>query len=188
MLVEFAIDAYCLGVSKIVQVQPDAPLPFHVAAASWVGAGFAYMGRSHSLWYCDYERTGQYGWYETAFQWNWDQKSSDGVFYQSPEELTDPGENSSGVLTPWYPADMILEPSVVDANEFAKRWVGWWADMIAGGNDGSWMISQRRGNHRPNAPYPIPFRAGELRALRTKFPGHYPHDPIDDRFHVLLDA
>lgn len=69
------------------------------------------MGRSHSLWYCDYERTGQYGWYETAFQWNWDQKASDGVFYQSPEELTDPGENSSGVPTPWYPADMILEPS-----------------------------------------------------------------------------
>ncbi|MFI7529693.1 hypothetical protein [Nocardia salmonicida] len=45
-------------------------LPFDVVATAEVSVftqGARRVGRSHSLWYCDAERPGEFAWYETAF-------------------------------------------------------------------------------------------------------------------------
>ena len=56
-------------------------MPFDVIAATSIrlselsrltrqyrGRGFRYIGRSHSLWFCDATTEGDYQWYEMAFQ------------------------------------------------------------------------------------------------------------------------
>ena len=50
-------------------------IPFDVVASSALGIHipqdrYGYEGRSHSLWFCDAQRLGEYAWFETAKRWH----------------------------------------------------------------------------------------------------------------------
>ena len=64
--------AWSLNDAYLIAEEPKAPrddvdLPFEVIAYSSIRVVTPYRGRSHSLWYCDAQETGQFRWYESAF-------------------------------------------------------------------------------------------------------------------------
>jgi hypothetical protein len=88
-----------------------------------------YQGRSHSLWYCDAQRKGEFHWYETAFM---PHPMKQFVAYQEPFALN-PNSDSGAAIKPGgsYNAQVawpFTELDVGDLNEFISRWAGWLAE------------------------------------------------------------
>jgi serine/threonine-protein kinase len=93
---------------------------------------WGYVGRSHSLWYCDAVERGTFGWYETAFMI----RPMMGRKTTGEPVAREPGEDAGGavsrVMTVWQVAwpFMPVDPSNMD--EFIERWLGWFADAAQG--------------------------------------------------------
>ena len=144
-------------VARVVVFTISAVLPvtftnFNTAAASWgdwqppaftvdAWGGIqvrvprtyhGYEGRSHSLWFGDIQRIGQFGWYETSFMvmaLTGRQSSVD------PFSL-DPGADAAKALWNGMAEYQVawpftkLEPDNLD--EFIERWAGWFAAGASG--------------------------------------------------------
>lgn len=88
---------------------------------------FHYTGRSHSLWYCDAAKAGQYAWYETAFM------ITPLRPLRSPENpfAKELGEDAAKALWPGLAEYQVAWPFtelvVGDLHEFVDRWAGWFA-------------------------------------------------------------
>jgi serine/threonine-protein kinase len=105
----------------------------HAAAGIRIPADrYEYVGRVHSLCYCDAQEEGRYQWFETAFMV--------GAFIpkrgrQNPFALN-PGEESAKALwtgmAEWQVAWPFTPLSVGDMDEFVNRWAAWLADASQG--------------------------------------------------------
>ncbi|CCH85801.1 Serine/threonine protein kinase [Modestobacter italicus] len=85
-------------------------------------------GRSHSLWYCDAQREGQYGWFETAFM------SQHGGGPQEPFALWP--EKAEGALSDVLASTQVAWPFTElvpgETDEFGDRWIGWFGAAVKG--------------------------------------------------------
>lgn len=89
------------------------------------------IGRSHSLWYCDAQTQGEFGWYELAFMGNplmWS-KQSEEPFSCSPPQ----GERAflpaiDEIQLAWAPEEIDGD----DPSEFIVRWIDWFAQAANG--------------------------------------------------------
>jgi len=84
--------------------------------------GDPYTGRSHSLYFCDYDTPGQYGWYEIAFMFTFGNGARDVAPFSLP-----PGEESgdalSNVMTSVQAARPWTRVAPADADDFMERWM-----------------------------------------------------------------
>lgn len=105
-----------------------ASVNLRVPADRW-----GYEGRSHSLWFGDIQKPGEYGWFETAFM------ISPMIARQGRQDpfALDPGEESAKAVWPGMAEFQVawpftrLEPD--DLTEFVSRWAGWLASAANGG-------------------------------------------------------
>lgn len=93
---------------------------------------YQYEGRSHSLWFCDAETEGEYGWYETAFMFS-PLMARSGP--QDPFALA-PGEEAAKALwagmAEYQTAWPFTKLEFGRLDEFIDRWAGWFADAASG--------------------------------------------------------
>ena len=91
-----------------------------------------YVGRSHSLWYCDARREGEFRWYETAFMVmplvSWRTRMNPVSLDPGP----DAGEALSNVMGVWQMAWPFTPIDQGESAEFTERWLGWFADGVQG--------------------------------------------------------
>ncbi len=99
---------------------------------------FGYEGRGHSLWYCDAQNRGEYGWYEVAFMVSpfiarSMQGSNGGV--RDPFQLN-PSEGSAKALWRGTAEWQLARPFVLlkdgSTDEFIDRWGGYLAAASTG--------------------------------------------------------
>ena len=85
-----------------------------------------YMGRTHSLYYCDAASVGNYGWYETAFMHN--PLIMPGSEVNVPFSLV-PGEEAAKALWHGVAEYQLAWPfehvDAGDCDEFIDRWIRW---------------------------------------------------------------
>jgi hypothetical protein len=85
-------------------------------------------GRSHSLWYCDAQREGEYGWFEAAFMSPHRGRSQE-PFALQPDDA----EGAlSAVMTSTQVAWPFTELVPGEADEFVDRWIGWFGAAVKG--------------------------------------------------------
>ena len=101
-----------------------------------------YHGRSHSLWYCNAQRAGEFRWYETAF-------ASEFRSAALQPQMLAPGHSAGKALSPVVLPEeankifidvggpwQLSRPFVpIDGNEtdaFIERWLAWLADAVSG--------------------------------------------------------
>ena len=113
-------------------------LPFDVVSFSGISIDISrtahgYEGRSHSLWYCDAQKAGEFRWYETAFMYCplWRKSSSVDPFALKPEgnaseALSTVSGTEFQVAWPFNQIDQGNE------SEFIERWIDWFADGASG--------------------------------------------------------
>jgi serine/threonine-protein kinase len=101
---------------------------------------YGYEGRSHSLYYCDAQRQGEYAWFETAFMDN----PVMGRVRRGQEpyalNLVDPvgnpaeaaGKALANAMTEYQVAWPFTELVTGEPEEFIDRWVGWFGAAVAG--------------------------------------------------------
>ncbi|MGQ5696318.1 serine/threonine-protein kinase [Rhodococcus erythropolis] len=93
---------------------------------------YAYEGRSHSLWFGDIQKTGEYGWYETAFM------VSPMVNKQGRQDpfALDPGEESAKAVWTGMAEYQVAWPftrlHLEDLDEFIGRWASWLGQAATG--------------------------------------------------------
>jgi serine/threonine-protein kinase len=113
-----------------------------------------WVGRSHSLWFCDAKEENRFAWYELAF-WN-------GAFGGHPT-MEPHAESASGTQAVFEPVmirtQLAWPPTEIDRSdlsEFVGRWLGWFGDAATGSlqrplkmpeheTQGSWRRSWRNG-------------------------------------------
>ena len=122
---------------SMVEPDGDRGLPFDVVSYTNITvvippARHGYIGRSHSLWYCDAQEQGVFRWYETAFM----VMSSRGDIGVAPFALS-PGDRDAAlalsrtvhtcqVAWPFKPIDQ------GDEDSFIERWMGWFGEAAQG--------------------------------------------------------
>jgi hypothetical protein len=89
-----------------------------------------WLGRCHSLWYCDPKEAGRFGWYELAFMSSAFTRQGEVVPHSLPVESA--AIAFSGVLGTEQLAWPVTEIDRDDPSEFIDRWLGWFADAIGG--------------------------------------------------------
>lgn len=115
----------------------EGAAPFTVAAFTSIAVTLpeernSYLGREHSLWFCDAAREGEFLWYETAFIFHAlaARTSSIVPFAQ------DPGNDTRLALCPGMHTVDVARPFVPiahgEAGEFVSRWTGWFAEAALG--------------------------------------------------------
>jgi eukaryotic-like serine/threonine-protein kinase len=91
-----------------------------------------YEGRSHSLWFGDIQREGEYGWYESAFMFGFLARR---IGAQAPFFL-DPSAEAMAAIGPGIGAYAVAWPFTPlvagSLDEFIDRWAGWLADGADG--------------------------------------------------------
>ena len=125
--------------SNMCEVSSDANSegpPFEIVAYASIALRLSsaspdYLGRSHSLWYCDAKEPGVFRWYETAFMISpfVPQTSRLKPFSMDPCEdafLALSVVHTIQVAWPFIPFDQGEE------GEFIERWIGWFADAAEG--------------------------------------------------------
>jgi serine/threonine-protein kinase len=91
-----------------------------------------YEGRSHSLWFCDAQAEGAYGWFETAFMVTplINEQSTQDPFALSPgPEAAQAIGAAMGSRQVAWPFSR-LEPGAVD--DFLNQWAGWFGEAASG--------------------------------------------------------
>lgn len=128
-----------------------------VIACSTIGVAmppdhYGYEGRSHSLWFCDAQVEGEYGWFETAFMISplMAQQTNRDPFALAPDA------EAAEALAPVVAARQVAWPFTrlddEGQEDFIGRWAGWLADASEGrlhrpttmperSPDGSWRRS-----------------------------------------------
>jgi serine/threonine-protein kinase len=115
-----------------------APPPFDVLAYSSVDVlmqepnRWGYLGRSHSLWYCDAQSPGHYLWFETAFM--------NSPFLSGANPPVDPydlspsaaNEAVAPVITSTQVAWPFTQVVPGDIGDFISRWAEWFAQAAEG--------------------------------------------------------
>lgn len=113
-------------------------LPFDVVSFSKITIDIprtmhGYEGRSHSLWYCNAQKTDEFRWYETAFMYCplWRKSSTIDPFSLKPEGKA--GEALSTVsFTEFQVAWRFTQIDQGNESEFIERWIEWFADGASG--------------------------------------------------------
>ena len=114
------------------------PLPFEVFVHSTIALRVkpdrdGYEGRSHSLWFCDAQETGEFRWYETAFMVSPAVPRKD--MRIAPFAL-EPGRKACIALSPGIAHDQVAWPfTPIDRGEEEKlieRWIEWFAIAALG--------------------------------------------------------
>jgi serine/threonine-protein kinase len=111
--------------------------PFAVIAYADIAVDFGrrgrngWIGRSHSLWYCDAQEQGRYAWYELAFMNSAlsDSRSAHEPYSCSPHESEYALRNVIGGKQIAWP---VSEIDRADPIEFIDRWIEWFADAATG--------------------------------------------------------
>ena len=91
-----------------------------------------YVGRSHSLWFCDAQETGRYQWFETAFM------ISPLIPRMSEEDpfALNPGGDAAQAVGRVTGSHQVAWPfsavSIGEIDDFIGRWAGWFADAAQG--------------------------------------------------------
>lgn len=112
---------------------PDIDIVSYSDISVHITAGHdGYEGRSHSLWYCDAQRKGEYYWYETAFMLS---PLVPGLTPEDPFALS-PGRQASVAVRPGMGNTQVAWPftplNAGELEEFIGRWAGWLADASQG--------------------------------------------------------
>jgi hypothetical protein len=130
--VEMGGARFGLSASQAVH-ESNSRSPFDVIADATVSVVCAnragWEGRSHSLWYCDAQRQGEYGWFETAFM------TLSGSRPQEPFALPPSGEAQgplSAVMSSTQVAWPFTELVPGETDEFMDRWIGWFGAAVKG--------------------------------------------------------
>ena len=128
--------AIWLDVPKVVGLTRDRGLPFAVIAHTNISVSgpadrSGYIGRSHSLWYCDAQEQGVFRWYETAFMELFCENIPFAPFAIPPDsskaaEAISPGLHSVNLARPFIPIDQ------GDEDSFVERWMGWFGEAAQG--------------------------------------------------------
>lgn len=125
-----------LGVTRPRQAPPEWGGPFTVIANAAITVHRArrdrsgWLGRSHSLWYCDPREAGSFGWYELAFMPSAFSHGGEVVPYPlEPQSAAVAFSNVMGTEQLAWPVSEI-DPD--DPSDFLDRWLGWFADAISG--------------------------------------------------------
>jgi serine/threonine-protein kinase len=124
------LEAGKLGVSKPAPIASwDGPFEVIAVASIVVNQDRnrrGYEGRSHSLWYCDAQSEGVYGWYELAFMRSAFRAQPAIVPYAAhPRDVPNAFKRVIGAEQLAWP---IEELHRADLTEFVDRWLGWFAD------------------------------------------------------------
>ena len=111
-------------------------LPFEVIAYTTIRLRGStgrrdYIGRSHSLWYCDAQEPGSFRWYETAFMETF---GGDGPCV--PFDLAPASADASLALSPATHTHQVAWPFTPfdqgDDESFIERWMGWFGGAAQG--------------------------------------------------------
>lgn len=111
--------------------------PFTVIAYADITVDFGrpwdsgWVGRSHSLWYCDAQEQGRYAWYELAFMHSTlsNARSTHEPYACSPYESEYALQNVIGGKQIAWP---VTEIDRADPTEFIDRWTEWFAEAATG--------------------------------------------------------
>ncbi|MFI2365652.1 serine/threonine-protein kinase [Promicromonospora sp. NPDC019610] len=90
-----------------------------------------WVGRSHSLWFCDAFEQGRFAWYELAFMDSPLVGSQRPIAPDSrePREASVAFSNVVGTMQlAWTPGELDRD----EPDEFIERWIGWFADAVEG--------------------------------------------------------
>lgn len=136
-----------LGLSRPVP-EPDWEGPFDVISSAVVSVVRdrpsirGWIGRSHSLWFCDAHKPGEYGWYEMAFMSTRPSQVHDDLvpFSRKPGEA---GQYFASVYGVGQLAWPVTEIDRDDTSEFMDRWVGWFADAAGKTMDAPTTLPER---------------------------------------------
>jgi len=183
---ELAVGDSQIGLSAI-SVPPDGwvgsqaatRLPFDVIACADITVGGSrnrqgYRGRVHSLWFCDAQVAGEYGWYETAFTVN-PIKTVAGSHI--PHAVSAWHDGASVALSMARNSPMVAWPFTLlkagQLSEFIDRWANWLAACAQGTLQVPWEIttidvshSWRDETRRSTTPRKRKTRAQVVRARR----------------------
>ena len=106
-----------------------------------------YVGRSHSLWFCDAIEAGNYRWYETSFMISPMMSRSS---KRDPFAL-EPGEEAAKALwngmAEFQTAWPFTPLTVGDLDEFIDRWAGWLALASSGNLQHPMSMPERQANN-----------------------------------------
>lgn len=123
-----------LGLSHPDQRQPDWGGPFDVISSAVISVvrpratSRGWLGRSHSLWFCDAHKAGEYGWYELAFMHTPPSRDLEPFAVQSESAA----DYFAGVYEVGQLAWPVTEIDRDDPSEFIDRWLGWFTDAAEG--------------------------------------------------------
>lgn len=125
--------AFTLGRARGVEYWDG---PFEVIAyadvtvTQWRSVGGTWVGRGHSLWFCDARDVGQFGWFELAFINSAFSGTRPSVepYACSPAESEYALSNVVGTKQVAWP---VTEIDRADPGEFIERWLGWFADAAS---------------------------------------------------------
>ena len=120
--------------TKRVDAESEKRLPFEVIAYTIITLTIpenqhGYIGRSHSLWYCDAQEKGVFRWYETAF-FNW--LSTNRV---EPFALFPTDQDAVQALTVTHTCQVARAFIPIDQGEeedFVEKWLTWFGAAAKG--------------------------------------------------------
>lgn len=132
MIFSAELEGARFGVSRPV-LEPNWEGPFDVISSAVISLNRerpsrrGWIGRSHSLWFCDAHKVGEYGWYEMAFMSTGSADAHTGLqpFSRKPREAFDYFASVYGVGQLAWP---VTEIDRDDPSEFMDRWLGWFVD------------------------------------------------------------
>lgn len=123
-----------LGLSHPNERRQDWGGPFDVISSAVISVlrpranHHGWLGRSHSLWFCDAHKAGEYGWFELAFM------------HTPPSQELEPfalsSDSAAGYFAGEYWVGQLAWPLTEidrdDPSEFLSRWLGWFTDAAEG--------------------------------------------------------
>ena len=121
---------------KATEAGRDQDLPFEVIACTTINVRGPsnhrnYLGRSHSLWYCDAQKQGAFRWYETAFMEPFRAGGLVAPFAMPPDS-----RDVSLALSPTMHTHQAAWPFMAidqgDEEAFIERWMKWFAQAAQG--------------------------------------------------------
>lgn len=93
---------------------------------------YEYEGRGHSLWFCDAQEEGVFGWYETAFMFNplVGKRGRQNPFALPPG--VEAGKAISNVMAEFQVAWPFTRINIGQEHDFLDRWMTWFAQAAQG--------------------------------------------------------